>query len=260
MYCRMRFYAGDPILQVLNEAKKYRCLASKYCQHFCLSHFDTLIQFCLNLMGEAEDPLVLTGDGINEVEALRLWEETSMISYFGVLVAKHFMAVYMNDLTLAGHLAATMRLKRVEKKLLPFVMHNHMFLQGVASATLSRTSCEHKEQANRLLKELRESAQHCPENYLHKVYLIEAEIANSSGCHDDALAKYDRSIELAERQGFLQEHALACEKAGCAMRDQGDTGAAKEYFQQARSLYRQWGAQVKVDQLAIDLALLGGTE
>jgi tetratricopeptide (TPR) repeat protein len=227
----------------------------KYGQHFCFPHFDTLIQFCLNLMGKAKDPLVLTGEYFDEGEALRVWETKSLISHLGVLVPKHFMAVYMNDLTLAEKVAAKISAKRPEGKLVPFVLHNHCFLQALTSATLSRTSAAHKKKALELLADLRACAQHCPENYLHRVHLVEAELASSSGGQDDALKKYDLSIELAGQQGIIQEQALATERAGHALCGLGKRNEAFKYFEQAMSLYSQWGCQVKVDQLATSLAL-----
>lgn len=259
MHCRVRLYAGDPIVEVLNKTKSYRSLATKYCQHFCISHFDTLIQFCLNLMGEAEDPLTVTGAGINEEEALTFWETKSMITYLGVLVAKHFMAVCMNDLALASRLASAVRSKHAETRLVPFLWHNHLFYQAVTSATLSASSSAHKHQALSILSIFRSSAHHYPANYLHRVYLIEAELASASGgCHNDALTKYEQAITLAKEQGLLQEQALACEKAGRALQTATMSGTRAQeivkYLEQARSLYAEWGAQVKVHQLDMELA------
>lgn len=254
-HCRIRLYAGNHILSVLDDARIFRNLALQYGQHFCLPHFDTLIQFCLDLLGEVPGTL---GQGFDEPEALKALEAKSLIAYVGVLIPKHFMAVYMNDYALAEKLAVKINAKNAEGKFVPFLMHNYFFLQAMTSATLSHNSNAHKRQATRLLTKLKGNAQSCPENYLHRVRLIEAELANlSSGC-DDALALYDLSIALAGEQGVIQEQALACERAGHALIGDGKSDEAKKYFEQASSLFGQWGARVKVDQLERSIKALQG--
>lgn len=232
---------------MLDAAKAFRKNSFDHGQ-FVTSRFDVLIQFCLNLMGKSKDPLILTGDALDEEELLRVCGENNPVLLMALHVWKHFIAVYLNQDVVAAELAT--KAERINAKLVPFTFNTHIFLQALASATLSRNSPDYKLRALDQLKKLREFAQHCPENYSHKVYLVEAELAESAGKHDEAMAKYSKSVELAKQHGFIQEEALAHERQGYALRSRGKMEEAKSRFTKARSLYALWGAQIKVDQLA----------
>jgi tetratricopeptide (TPR) repeat protein len=242
-YCMIRFYAGDPIREVLDAAKVYRKLCHQYGQHFASSNFDPLIQLLTNFTGDSSDPLVFTGDAMKEEDAFKIWQVRNPISFLFFLNFKHFAAVYLNHYDLAKEMAN--RIKVAKAKLPPIALVTHHFLQAVGSATIPEQRL--------FLSKLRDSARHCPDNFLHKVYLVEAELANSTGNYDEALAKYEMSIAQAKRQGFVHEQALACERAGYAMREQGEHDGARHFLTLAQTAYEQWGAHVKADQMAKEL-------
>jgi hypothetical protein len=245
-YCLIRFYAGDPLSQVLDAAIAYRKLSPQYGQHFVIPNFDVLIQLLLNLMGKAIDPLKLSGDAVQEGDAVEAWQTKNTVAFLLFLNGKHILAVYLNEHGLARALAK--KIQKAQGKMSPIAAVTHRFLQAIASGASIA-------QRRRLLGKLKESARHCPDNFLHKVYLVEAEVAVTDGLFDEAMTKYNMSIAQAERQGFVHEQALACERAGYALRQNGNRqGEAKHFLTQASSLYGQWGAQVKVNQLAEELA------
>jgi tetratricopeptide (TPR) repeat protein len=241
--CLIRIYAGHPIPEVLDAAKAYRKLCSQYGQHFACPNFDYLIQLALNLMGKSSDPLVFTGDAMKEEDAFEVWQTTNPIAFLLFLNFKHFVVVYMNQPDLAGELAN--RIKASQARHPPVALITHYFLQALVSASL------HEQRL--LLNKLKDSARHCPDNFLHKVYLVEAELANSARLNDEALKKYEMSIAQAKSQGFVHEQALACERAGYAMREQGKHDEARRFLTLAQAAYEQWGAHVKVEQLAKEL-------
>ncbi len=86
-------------------------------------------------------------------------------------------------------------------------------------------------------------------NFENMICLIEAEMAAVRNDRVLALRKYRESIKAAQLAGFLNEQALACEKAGRVMMEWGDTSQAREYIVAARSLYQQRGAVAKVNQM-----------
>jgi hypothetical protein len=103
--------------------------------------------------------------------------------------------------------------------------------------------------AKRNLKELKEYAQDAPSNCQNKVLLLEAEMAANEGNMDMALAKFVRSADLAGSEGLVHEQALACERAGMALRRCSDFPGAVQHLVRARDLYQKWGANVKVSQM-----------
>ena len=66
---------------------------------------------------------------------------------------------------------------------------------------------------------------------------------------DTALSKYRQSIEAAKKEAFLHEQALACERAGLALRKIGRENEALKFLVDAQSLYKSWGAKIKVEQM-----------
>ena len=92
-------------------------------------------------------------------------------------------------------------------------------------------------------------ADNCPENFLHKYWLVEAEIAWNLDKIVDAMIFYNRAIELAKENNFTQEEALANQRAGQFYLHLQNPKVARIYLQDARYAYEKWGAIAKVQQL-----------
>ncbi|MGB3201292.1 MAG: ATP-binding protein, partial [Nodosilinea sp.] len=92
-------------------------------------------------------------------------------------------------------------------------------------------------------------ADHAPMNFQHKLDLVEAEKAWLLGQPWQAMAHYDQAIAAAKSQGYIQEAALASERATEFYRAQGREQIARVYFTEAHYGYLRWGAIAKVNQL-----------
>ena len=113
----------------------------------------------------------------------------------------------------------------------------------------SDSDSERLHAAGAQLKRLDDFADHAPQNFLHKVKLIEAEIARVEKREGDALRLYEKAIEGAASGGYLQEEALAFELAAQFYDEMGLSRLARNHFTQAVSRYARWGALGKVEQL-----------
>ncbi|MEG4286142.1 AAA family ATPase [Microcoleus sp. A006_D1] len=105
------------------------------------------------------------------------------------------------------------------------------------------------EQLNISLEELREFAKNCPANYQHKYLAIRAEVARLSGQKYEAAECYDSAIALAIENRFIQDAALVNELAARFYLSQNRLIFVKNYLNDARLCYIQWGATAKVRQL-----------
>jgi two-component system sensor histidine kinase/response regulator len=92
-------------------------------------------------------------------------------------------------------------------------------------------------------------AHHAPMNYLHKFDLVEAERFRVLGSYIEAMDYYDRAIDGAAENGYIQEEALANELAGAFYLSLGREKIAKTYMQNAHQCYVKWGAIAKVKDL-----------
>lgn len=96
---------------------------------------------------------------------------------------------------------------------------------------------------------LHQRAEICPENFLQKAQLIDAELARLNGQQWVAIQQYDAAIARAVAHQFLQDEAIACERAALFWLDYDKEVFAQPYLQQAHYAFMRWGAAQKVAQL-----------
>jgi predicted ATPase/signal transduction histidine kinase len=89
----------------------------------------------------------------------------------------------------------------------------------------------------------------CPENFLHKRLLVEAELGRLQDRPLEAAELYQQAIDAAAAEHVLHEEALANELAGRFHRGGNRRRFGQMYLQRAAELYRRWGARAKVAQL-----------
>ncbi|MDX2271728.1 MAG: AAA family ATPase [Cyanobacteriota bacterium] len=92
-------------------------------------------------------------------------------------------------------------------------------------------------------------AKDCPDNYQHKLLLLEAEEARLEGNDLLAMQNYDLAIDAASEQKFMQNQALIYELAGSFYHQKGLTRHARTYLKSAYHHYQQWGSVAKVSDL-----------
>ena len=98
-------------------------------------------------------------------------------------------------------------------------------------------------------RQLQQWADICPEDFADRAALVGAEIARIEGRELDAMRLYDRAIDSARANGFVQNEALANELAGRFYAARGFEKIAYAYLRDARYGYLRWGADAKVKQL-----------
>lgn len=248
-YSSIGFCSGAGLPQLVKEATAFRDLCLRYKLMTASTIFNIILQVFHNFSGKSADPLVLTGEALNEEQTLLETNGKHPVAYMFVLLYKHHLAVYMNAFSEAERILAL--IQRTDMgNIYPYLVSAHEFLKGLVAAKLSRSSKRHRSSANRSLSKLRRYARHCPQNFQGKVFLVEAELAASAGDMDCALVKYRNCIERSKSQGLIHEEALANERAAYALRDCGRMEEARQFFGQARSRYASWGARTKVYQFS----------
>jgi PAS domain S-box-containing protein len=92
-------------------------------------------------------------------------------------------------------------------------------------------------------------AENCPENFENRAALIGAEIARIENRDPDAMRLYEKAIHSSRANGFVNNEALAYERAAEFYRARGFDQFADTYLRNARACYASWGADGKVRQL-----------
>jgi len=108
---------------------------------------------------------------------------------------------------------------------------------------------EYQELIDAEMERMRSWGELCDVNFQHKYALLRAENGRASNSQDDVIDLYDEAILKALDESFIQDAALAAEKAGRFWINRSKPYVAKSYIEQACIYYARWGATCKVDQL-----------
>lgn len=92
-------------------------------------------------------------------------------------------------------------------------------------------------------------AARCPDGYIHRVRLLEAEEARLDGRFEDAARAYEESATAAGEADYPLHEALACELAGRFYMQQEMPRLAALSFAEAQGRYADWGATAKVHHM-----------
>lgn len=86
-------------------------------------------------------------------------------------------------------------------------------------------------------------SQICPENQLHRYYLMTAELNSLRGGNSIKAADlYEKAISQAKKNEFIQDEALACDLAARFHLNLDHSKLAAFYMQESYRLYLKWGA------------------
>jgi histidine kinase len=109
-----------------------------------------------------------------------------------------------------------------------------------------------------LAKRMRKWADRCPENFLNKQLLMDAEIAAAKGNSSLALTLYEESASKANIELFSHEEGIAYERLGLYQLHLGNIAGAKMSFEYARVAFQKWGASIVVSRIEILMASING--
>jgi PAS domain S-box-containing protein len=144
--------------------------------------------------------------------------------------------------------------RRILKGILGMITSaEHVFYTALATAAAATSSPSELSSSLDRLRTLHGRlvnwAEHCPQNFAHKVSLVGAEIARLERKPGEASILYRAAIDEAERQRFIQDEALAHELRARFLLGEHEPAFAAVHIRLARDRYRQWGATVKMSAL-----------
>lgn len=142
---------------------------------------------------------------------------------------------------------------------LPYLEATHLvsrarLLQTLALAEeLKEAAPQHQEAVLARLDEgrrfLAERSADAPDNFLHLLHWADAERARALGEFKQAVHSFDAALETAARQQRPWQRALICERAARFHLEEGMKTTGRVLMAEARRLFLEWGAAVKVRQL-----------
>ncbi|MCW5318555.1 AAA family ATPase [Nostoc sp. KVJ3] len=253
-YCFYSYFAGQNLTKLESEVTGY-CEALKHLkQNITLNYSQLIRQILLNLMGDADNVVVLSGTAYNEQHQLPLNEAAGARTGLALLWINKLVVSYLfSEFEQAVQEAGQAR-QYLDAILAFFYVPIFHFYESLAHlAWFGQLSTPEQQQIKECIaanqEKLKYWATHAPMNFLHKFYLVEAERERVQGNKAEAIDLYDRAIALAKEHGYIQEEALANELAAKFYLDWGKERIAGEYMTNAYYGYARWGAKAKVADL-----------
>ncbi len=135
----------------------------------------------------------------------------------------------------------------------PIQMDHATFHALVMLQRFPEATARQRERYRRALSSIRRSLAAChrrgAQNFSPNHYLVEAETARVFGSLRRAVRYYEKAIETARCDQYLNMEALACELAGRCCVEHGLESICGHYLSRARSLYLRWGMVWKARDL-----------
>lgn len=245
---------GEPLEIVEQKHWQYLKLSIDLKQELVICHVKIWGQFILTLLGKSKNKYELVGSQFNELEMLpRLLENKNYLPVFNVYFCKTIILYLFKEAEKAvasASLAAEYAPPGIG--LIMIGTHNFYYsLVLLADYPTADTTAQEKYlmQVAANQEKMQKWAYHAPMNYQHKYDLVEAEKARVLGKDWEAADYYDKAIQGAKEQGYIQEEAIANELAAEFYFSHKKDKIALVYLTESYYGYIRWGAIAKVKDL-----------
>lgn len=244
---------GETLTSLAAELEQALAFARRTANVFALSAFLSYQQFMRALQGATPAGSFSDHTFDEEAACVELSANPVAAAWFHILRALS-AALFGDATTLAEHTAQAMPLLPHIQGFYPVALAH--LLQALACAERLRSATTGEERAS-LLDELdtcrewlERRAGQAPANFLHLVKLVEAERAWATGDCWLAARSFDAAMGEAGGRRRPWHRAFITERAARFHLAQGLEQTGHPLLNQARELYRAWGATGKVRQLA----------
>ncbi|MGR3179759.1 MAG: ATP-binding response regulator [Candidatus Anammoxibacter sp.] len=245
---------GDYLDDVQKKSENYLDFLNRIKDKNSAFYITIVKQFALCLKGLTNEHVSFNDENYDETDQLKLMEDENAIVplhwyYIFKLKALFIFKEYDDALKMAEKSSRMM-----EASLGQIYLAEHYLFYSLTVASLFHEKNSNEKKIywrilNKNKKKLKKWAANCPENFLNKYLLVCAEMAKLSGKDREAMDLYDRAIESAHDNEFIQNEAIANERAAIFFFSKGKEKIARGYLTDSRYCYHRWGADAKVKDL-----------
>lgn len=253
-YCQYVLWSGEHLQSVSSAQDKYIFYLKRNKQEVNLEVSQIWNQFACNLMGCNEIPYSLKGRSFDETVRLSILESTNNKTLLAnVYLSKLILLYLFKDYW--GAVEVAKLVEECQESIsgqVNIAQHNFYYSLALLAHYPATTKTEQKQYLKKVAthqKQMKTWAHHAPMNFQHKYELVEAEKARILGQNETATTYYERAINGAKENGYIQEEALANERAAEFYLACGREKVAKTYMTEAYYCYIRWGAVAKVKDL-----------
>ena len=250
----LSYQAGAELTKLEREMAVYSKAIAQINQKSVLDLHHAYWQTVLNLIGHSEDPCLLIGDNYNEQEMISLYLETDNQNGLFEIYFNKFTLYFLFQKSFQAVKYAALAEKYISSGIGTHTVPIFYYHDSLSQLAVFPDALE-AQQKHILIKvktnqdKIKRWADYAPMNYLHKLYLVEAELARVLGKNGKAREYYDRAIALSNKNEYLNDEALAYELAARFYLIRNQNHVARHYLQDAHYAYQCWGAIAKVKDL-----------
>lgn len=257
-YFHTHLTVGTPLTQVATELQDYAGSLRRMNEQLAIFYnLHCFTNFVRSLRGENLDPLVFEQIELPEyaedrvVQTLRDRGQLNLLAFYW-LYKMELMVLFGRSHQALPLLQQLLPIEEAVMGELAQAEVNFYHSLVMADVAIAQPPKKRHPQIKTLLKNqklMQLWAKHSPSNFEHKRLLIDAEIARLRGNTAQALLLYQGAIAAAQSAGYVQNEAIASERAAQFLLQTHNEAAAVGYLLQARAAYKRWGATAKVQFL-----------
>lgn len=208
----------------------------------------------LEFMEKDEADTEIPGTGLTEDKIFSLWQTEKATTFLGIFYTYQLIKNYiLGNIPEALKNFETLKSYKEAISGLVTLRDYHFYAALVLLARYSEASGPekraYKKFVQKSLNHFKKWAMASPVNNEQRLKILEAEQARVMGRNQRARAAFDEAIELAKKNGYPLEEALANELAGRFHGSLGKVRLADVYLADAYAIYSAWGGQAKIKQL-----------
>jgi len=254
IYCYHSYLIGKQLAELEPQMSAYREVMERLKQEQTLGMFKPFHQAVINLLDPSENSCCLVGRAWDERTGLPLLIQAKNLTAVFVAYLNKLILCYLFEQFSEAILNADLAIVYLENATATLLIPYFHFYDSLAHISVYKNA--NKADQKRYFKRIKSSqrkinkwAHHAPMNFLHKLYLVEAEQCRVLNQDVKAIDYYDKAIALAKKHDYINEAALAYELAAKFYLSKGKELTARAYMQEALYCYQLWGATAKVKDL-----------
>ena len=246
------FIMGNQLTDLSRKAETLDLKIEKFKQDLTLRRLRLFRQSILNLIIPTENPDVLTGELFEETEMdISDVTKSNEIYFHNLYLQKLYLALIFNlDSNARKYVDLAERFQESVRgtSLYPLFYYYRSLL--ISNSPLNAPGTKKiLRQVKKDIAVLKKFEKLCPQNYSHKVFLLEAEYHYLKGDNEKAKILYDKALKAATESGMNNDLAYCWERAGRFFINTRQDLLANFYLQNAYRVYKRWGAEAKLKQM-----------
>jgi len=241
--------SGQSLVSIEEKTREFYETAVSFKQEFTLGTMRPALK-CLDiLMGKLEQPtgFAFEADLKRSLEAKD--EAAAWIIHFMQLMLSYMFGDFETAAREAKAMEGMMRL-HLHPGFSSILVAYCLALLAVADSRRGSDRREILSKVKKIVKMLENFSVYIPENSLHKLNLVQAELAVINGDFGVARGKFLVATSLSTELDDLAMCAVACERFAVFLQSsQSNRTGAVHRFREAHAAYKKWGAVAKVEQM-----------